>query len=99
MAKKAPAKKTAVAKKKPAAAKAAKKKAPAKKKAEPAPIVLSAVEEKAFDLVQSSKAVCRALEVAVTAAVAAAVQKVFKQHKIDLTAPQAQNVAVILFGD
>jgi hypothetical protein len=99
MAKKAPAKKTAVAKKKPAAAKAAKKKSPAKKKAEPAGIVLSAVEEKAFDLVQSSKAVCRELEVAVTGAVAEAVQKVFKQHKIDMTAEQSQNVAVILFGD
>ena len=99
MAKKAPAKKTTVAKKKPAAAKAAKKKAPAKKKAGSAQIELSAIEEKALDLVESSKAVCRELEEAVTAAVAGAVQKVFKQHKIDLTAPQSQNVAVILFGD
>jgi ribosomal protein S25 len=97
MAKKAPAKKTAAAKK--PAAKAAKKKAPAKKKAEPAQIVLSAVEEKAFDLVQSSKAVCRELEVAVTGAVAEAVQDVFEEHGIVLTASQSQNVAVILFGD
>ena len=96
MAKKAATKKTA--KKKPAATKAAKKK-PAKKQAEPEQIVLSAVEEKAFDLVQKSKAVCRELEVAVTAAVADSVQAVFKQHGIALTAAQAQNVAVILFGD
>ncbi len=96
MAKKAA--KKAVAKKKPAAAKAAKK-APTKKKAEPEQIVLSAIEEQAFDLVQKSKAVCRELEVAVTAAVAEAVQAVFKRHGSPLTAAQAQNVALILFGD
>lgn len=97
MAKKAPAKKTAAAKK--PAAKAAKKKAPAKKKAGREEFVPSAVEEKAFELVQSSKAVCRELEVAVTGAVAEAVQDVFEHHNVILSAEQSQNVAAILFGD
>ena len=39
------------------------------------------------------------LEEAATLAMSQAVRKVFKEHKISLTAPQAQEVAAFLFGD
>ena len=74
------------------------KKKPAKK-ADRVEIEIDPAETKAFELVQSSKKVCEDLELAVTAAVAQAVRKVFKQHRIALTSPQAEKVATILFGD
>ena len=91
--------------KKAAAPKA--KKAPAKaKKAEKAPakiekfeIELGPNETKAFDLAQTSDAVCQDLEEAVTDAISQAVRKVFKKHKVTLTQPEALEVAATLFGD
>jgi hypothetical protein len=84
-------------KKKPAATKA-KKKASAKK-VERVEIELDPVEAKAYELAHSSGEVCRELELAVSSAMFQAVRKVFKQHRISLTMPQAQKVAVFLFGD
>ena len=88
------AKKTA----KTATKKAAKKKGPAKK-VERIEIELDPVETKAFELARSSDVVCRELEEAVTLAVSQAVRKVFKRRGIGLAPPQAQEVAMLLFGD
>ncbi len=74
-----------------------KKKPP--KKAKPVEIEIDPAETKAFELVQSSNKVCEELELEVTAAVAQAVRKVFKQHHVALTLSQAEKVAAILFGD
>lgn len=82
-----------------------KKKAPAKKppKAqEAAPVQefqMDPVEEKAFRLAHSSAKVQRALEEGVTVALSRTVRKVFKDNRIDLTPAQANNMAMILFGD
>jgi hypothetical protein len=62
-------------------------------------IVLDAAEQKAIDLVQSSDQVCDDLEEAVTAVVSKTVATVFKKHKVNLTAAQAENVALVLFGN
>jgi hypothetical protein len=83
-------------KKKPATK--AKKKAPAKK-VERVEIELDPVETKAFELAHSSVEVCTELEEAVTSAISQAVQKVFKGHRISLKPLQAQEVALLLFGD
>jgi hypothetical protein len=104
MAKKKTAPKTAAppkkaAKPKPAKTPAGKKKAPPKKAAAPVEEMLDPMEEKALDLVQSSKSLCRELEEAVTAAIAEGLQKVFQQHQVELTSDQARNIAMILFGD
>lgn len=98
MAKKTATKKSAAPAKKAPAAKPAKKKAPAKKSAEPE-LVLDAAEEKALDLVEKSKRLCKDLEVAVTESISQAVGKVFKDHGVTLTAAQAKNIALLLFGD
>ena len=84
--------------KKKATATKAKKKAPAKK-VERIEIELDPVETKAFELAHSSAEVQKELEEAVTLAMSQAVRKVFKQHGISLTPPQAQEVAAFLFGD
>ena len=91
--------------KKPAA-KATNKKAAAKpknnrgaKKAEPFQFELDSTETKAFELAQSSDQVRNDLEEAATQAISLAVRKVFKQHGVTLKEPQAQRVAVVLFGD
>jgi len=62
-------------------------------------IELDPVEVKAYELAHSSDKVCDELELAVALAMSQAVRKVFKQHRISLTAPQAQKLAMILFGD
>jgi hypothetical protein len=89
-------------KKKPVAAKA-KKKAPAKtsakKQVEHVEIELDSVEAKAYELAHSSSEMCEELEVAVSLAISEAVRKIFKKHRISLTMPQAQKVALFLFGD
>jgi nitrogen fixation protein FixH len=95
MAKKTAKKKTPAKK---ATATKAKKKAPAKK-AEHVEIELAPVETKAFELAHSSAKVQKELEEAATLAMSQAVRKVFKQHGISLTPPQAQIVAAVLFGD
>ena len=79
-------------------AKKAKKKAPAKK-VEHIEIELDPIESKAFDLAHSSDDVRRELEEAAASAICRAVRKVFKQHGISLTPPQAQEVSAWLFGD
>ncbi len=84
-------------KKKPAATKT-KKKASAKK-VEYVEIELDPVEAKAYELANSSGELCEELELAVSVAMSKAVRKVFKLHCISLTTPQAQKVAVFLFGD
>jgi hypothetical protein len=78
---------------------ASKKKAPAKKKVDHVEIQLGPEETKAFELAHSSDEVCEELELAVTAAMAQAVRKVFKKHAISMTESQAQQVALLLFGD
>jgi hypothetical protein len=88
---KAPAKK--------APAKATKKKAPAKKQAKPVEIELDPAEAKAIELAHASDEVCTELEDAVTSAISQAVRKVFKQHDVALTSDQAEEVALLLFGD
>jgi hypothetical protein len=62
-------------------------------------IELDPVEAKAYELAHSSGEVCKELELAVSLAMSQAVRKVFKQHRISLTMPHAQKVAVFLFGD
>jgi hypothetical protein len=96
------AKKSATAKKATATPKAAAKKgckSATCKSHEADELVLDAVEEKAFDLAQSSDALCDELEVEVTEALSVVVRKVYKKHKIALSAQQAKNVALVLFGD
>ncbi|MGA2033567.1 MAG: hypothetical protein ABSG68_15030 [Thermoguttaceae bacterium] len=74
------------------------KKKPAKKAPVPE-IVLDAVETKALDLVRASQAVCHELEAAAMSALSRAVRQVFKQHRITLNDEQAENVAMVLFGE
>jgi hypothetical protein len=95
MAKKKVAKKAAPAKK---SAKKTKKTAPAHKD-EQIEIKLEAIEQEALDLVSTSDKLCNDLEAAVTAAVAKTVATIYKKHKITLTPAQAENVALILFGN
>jgi hypothetical protein len=94
--------------KKPAAKKSTAKKSPAKKsttkkkpakKVERVEIQLDPVETKAFELAHASEEVRRDLEEAVTLAMSETVRKVFKKHRLALTAEQAQEVALLLFGD
>ena len=87
-----------MAKKTPKPATKTKKKAPSKK-IERIEIELDPVETKAFDLAHSSVELRSELEEAVTLAIARTVRKVFKQHRISLTTPQAQELALLLFGD
>jgi hypothetical protein len=75
----------------------AKKKVPAKK-ADRVEIELDPIEIKALKLVQSSAKVRKELEEGATLAMSQAVRKIFKQHRISLTAPQSQEVAAVLFG-
>ncbi len=88
----------ATATKKTTGTKAAKKKVPAKK-VERIEIELDPAETRAVELAHSSDELCRELEEAVTAAVSQAVRRVFKQHGVSLAPPQAQEVAMLLFGD
>jgi hypothetical protein len=76
----------------------AKKKAAAKT-TEPVEIELDPIETKAFELAQSSAKVRKELEETATLAMSQAVRKVFKQHRISLTAEQSHKVAAFLFCD
>ena len=62
-------------------------------------IELDPIETKAFDLAHSSVEVCTELEEAVALAISQVVRKVFKQHGISLSPSQAQEVALLMFGD
>lgn len=96
MAKKKATKKAAPAKK--AAAKKSKKKTPPVRDDEQIELILDPLEQKALDLVSTSDQLCDDLELAVTAAVAKTVGTIYKKHKVNLTAAQAENVALLLFG-
>jgi hypothetical protein len=56
-------------------------------------------ESKAVDLVLDCDDMRRALEIEVNTVVAQAVRKICKAHGTSLTAAQAHNVAMVLFGD
>ena len=87
-----------MAKKTPKPATKTKTKAPFKK-IERIEIKLGPDESKAFDLAHSSVELRSELEEAVTLAIAQAVRKVFKQHGVSLTTLQAQELALVLFGE
>ena len=87
MAKKRPAKKSAKTTKK------------AETKAQDERIVLSPDQEKALKLVDKSAKVRGELEQAVTLATAKAVRKCMKENKIELTPPEANELAAIWFGE
>jgi hypothetical protein len=76
-----------------------KKKTAAIERTKPLKIVVDCDDEKAFRLACSSAKLRKELELAVTLVVTEAVRKVFKQHKMPLTASQARKVAMLLFGD
>jgi len=62
-------------------------------------IELDRDESKAVDLVLESEDLRNALEMEVNTVVTQAVRKVCKAHGASLTIAQAQNVAMMLFGD
>jgi hypothetical protein len=62
-------------------------------------IELDETERKAVDLVLDSEDLRDALELEVNTVVTQAVRKICKAHGALLTAAQAQNVAMVLFGD
>ncbi|MEI8372354.1 MAG: hypothetical protein WCJ35_05885 [Planctomycetota bacterium] len=62
-------------------------------------IELDDTERKAVDLVIKSEKLRDALEAEVNTAVTQAVRKICKAHGALLTVDQAQNVAMVLFGD
>ena len=98
MAKKKAAKKNPTGAKKANPAKKSKKTPPARAE-ESMELKLDSVEQQAVHLVSTSDQLCDELEKAVTAAVTNTVQKVYKKHKLSLSAAQAENVALLLFGD
>jgi hypothetical protein len=63
------------------------------------PIELDETESKVIDLVLDSDDMRNALEVEVNTVVTEAVRKICKAHGASLTVAQAQNVAMVLFGD
>ncbi len=99
MAKKKVAKKKSTPAKKAAPAKKTKKKSSPQWDEEQIEIQLDAVEQQAIDLVSSSDQLCNDLEKAVTLAVSKTVRTIYKNHKINLNAAQAENVALLLFGN
>ena len=62
-------------------------------------IELDDTESRAVDLVLESEDLRNALEMEVNTVVTQAVRKICKAHGASLTADQAQNVAMALFGD
>jgi len=62
-------------------------------------IELDETESKAVDLVLESEDLRNALEMEVNTVVTQAVRKICKAHGATLTVAQAQNVAMMLFGD
>jgi hypothetical protein len=62
-------------------------------------IELDATERKAVDLVLERNDMCSALEAEVNRVVTNAVRKICKEYGAPLTIAQAQNVAMMLFGD
>jgi hypothetical protein len=64
-----------------------------------AEIELDDTERKTIDMVLDSDTMREALETEVDAAVSATVRKVCRHYGAPLSAAQAQNVAMVLFGD
>jgi hypothetical protein len=62
-------------------------------------IELDDTERKTIDLVVECDEIRQDLELEVSSVVAQAVRKICKSHGTTLTAAQAQNVAMVLFGD
>jgi hypothetical protein len=62
-------------------------------------IELDETESKAVDMVLDSEKMLKSLEIEVNTAVTLAVRKVCKAHGAALTTAQAQNVAMVLFGN
>jgi len=62
-------------------------------------VELDDTERKAVDLVLESEDLRNSLEEEVNAVVTQAVRKICKAHGVLLTVDQAQNVAMVLFGD
>jgi hypothetical protein len=62
-------------------------------------IELSENEQTMVDKILDSDELCQELETEAIAALSAIVQKFFHKHGTTLTATQAQNVAMVLFGD
>jgi hypothetical protein len=62
-------------------------------------IELDDTEQEAIDMVFDSDELRLAMETEVDAAVTAAVRKVCRQYGTPLSTAQAQNVAMVLFGD
>jgi hypothetical protein len=62
-------------------------------------VVLDDTEKKTIDMVLDSDKIRLALETEVSAALTATVRKFCRQHGASLSAAQAQNVAMVLFGD
>jgi hypothetical protein len=62
-------------------------------------IELDDTERKAIDLVFNSDSIRNSLETEVNTVVTLAIRKVCKAHGASLTTAQAQNVAMVLFGD
>lgn len=87
-----------MAKKRPAK-KSSKKTKKAETKAQDEQIVLGPDQEKALRLVEKSAKVRGELEQAVGLAIAKAVRKCMKENKIELTPPEANELAAIWFGD
>jgi hypothetical protein len=98
MAKKTTKKKPAAKSTKKAPAAKAKRRA-TRKKAERFEIELDPAETRAFELAHASDEVRKQLEEAATLAMSQAVRKVFKQHRISLTASQSATIAAVLFGE
>ena len=98
MAKKKTAKKKSAGAKKATPAKKSKKTAPVQAE-ESMELKLDRAEQQAVHLVSTSEQLCDELERAVTVAVAKTVQSIYKKHKLSLSAAQAENVALLLFGD
>src|SRR5271156_4123230 len=62
-------------------------------------VELDETERKTIDMVLDSDAMREALEIEVDAAVTATVRKVCRHYGAPLSPAQAQNVAMVLFGD
>ncbi len=62
-------------------------------------VELDETESKAVDLVLERDDLRDALETEVNTVVTQAVRKICKTHGVSLTVDQAQNVAMVLFGD
>jgi hypothetical protein len=85
--------------KKQAATKVTKATKKSEEKTQDEEVVLSPAQEKAIKLVEKSAKVRGDLEQAVGLAIVKAVRKCMKENSIDLTLPEADEMAAIWFGE